>query len=90
MTSISCTGLDCIDGTCKQRCFDACGGAGQTGDFQCGVSGILCDCIGTTNSSAAVWGSVFGVVCFIVCVATFFKYWCGKRAAERQRIVVIT
>jgi hypothetical protein len=92
MASISCTELDCVDGTCKQTCFTRCGGESQTSDFQCGLAGVLCECVGTTNSSAAVWGSVLGAVCVLVCIITFFKYWCGARraASERQRIVVIT
>jgi hypothetical protein len=86
MSVIVCSELDCVDGACKQRCIDFCGGEVETSDFQCGLSGLVCRCLGTTNSSAAVWGGVFGLVCALLCVAMLFQY---LRERRNKRAIVV-
>lgn len=88
MASISCTGLECLDGTCVQRCYNACGGTDWTSAFQCDGSSTACVCQATTNSSAVVWASALGGACTLLCVVLFVKHWCDDcRTAERRPLV---
>lgn len=86
MASISCTEFDCVDGTCRQRCADACGGAGEISAFQCGA-GILCNCFDPYNADVVIWACVISSLYLIVCATAMYKRWRANRAVERQPIL---
>lgn len=86
--SFDCTVGDCIDGTCRQKCVEYCGGSETNiSYFSCGVDGIVCDCIGGVD--AGMWIGIVAAVCAVMCAISFCKYWCGRGSSESERKVIV-